>query len=376
MPGPRAPTPASRESHRFRATSRSRPLTRVGWAVAALVVGVAWPAPCRAAGDVRVLLLRAVPTGETLAETILRIKSELGAAGFDVAVEDVRAPQAASDMRALMERAGGDSAPAATLGIFGDLEHGPAELWVVDRITGKTVVRRTEVVAADDRRISEVLAIRAEELLRASLVELLLERDRASARPAAPAAPKVEGWVKQGVRPGFAPWRLAIEAGAATLGGWGGLGASVAPTARVRMALGERFWLRASGLGFGTQPLVSSGDAASARVSQTILLLECGASPWPRRLVRPLVSLGAGAERIGIEGNALAPYQGESNARWFAAGDVGLGMAVRLHAHWELLVETHALFTTPRPAVQFFDLQAARAGQPTLLAVVTLAGGA
>ena len=44
-------------------------------------------------------------------------------------------------------------------------------------------------------------------------------------------------------------------------------------------------------------------------------------------------------------------------------------------AHWEAQLEVHALFAAPRPAIRFFDVEAAKAGQPTLMALLTLAGG-
>ncbi len=320
-----------------------------------------------------VLLLRPLPTSDTRTEAILRIKSELRAGGFDVAIEDIQADAIPSDPRGLVEHAGAGLAPSATLGVFGDLDRGPVEMWLADRITGKSLVRRIEVEVTSDRRISEVLAIRAQEILRASLVEHLLEHGRSPA--AAPAPPEVGSSVEQAVRQPPAHWRMAAEAGGAALGGLGGVGVSIAPTLRLRVGLSERFALRLTGLGFGTRPLVTNGTS-SARVGQSLLLVE-GVARWRSgKIVRPMLTVGAGTERIAVEGSADAPHHGESHARWFVAGDAGAGFAVRLHTHWELQIEAHAIFTTPRPAVHFFDIEAARTGQPTLMAIVSLAGGA
>jgi hypothetical protein len=343
----------------------------------ALLAICAFPNPSLARSDrpVLVLLLRRIPANEILAEAILRIKGELEAGGFAVAVADIDSPDPGEDPRALMERAGKDLAPSATIGILGNLDQGLAELWVVDRITGKTVVRRLEVQASSDRPISEVLAIRAQELLRASLVEFLVEENRPN--PAmAPPPPQIHHWVKQAVESTVAPWTLGLELGATTFGGWGGIGPAVAPAARLRMALGERFWARLTALGLGSGPRVNWGDTSSASVSQSLILLEVASWLRPRRLVRPLFSLGLGVERVAVEGAATLPYQGERNARWFAAGDAGIGVSFRLQAHWEVQLEVHALFASPRPAIRFLDTEVAKAGQPTLLAILTLAGGA
>lgn len=323
-----------------------------------------------------VLLLRPLPTSDTLTEAILRIKSELRAGGFEVAIEDIQADAIPADLRGLVENAGEGLAPSATLGIFGDLDRGPAEMWIANRITGKSVIRRIDVEVTSERRIPEVLAIRAQEILRASLVERQFDRDRSApaAAPPTPAPPAVPSSVEQANRPTRADWRIAAEAGGSALGGLGGVSASIAPTVRFRVGLSERFALRLTGLGFGTRPLVTRGTW-SARVGQSLLLLE-GVARWRSGMVvRPMLSVGAGAERIAVEGSAGTPYHGESNARWFVAGDAGAGVAVRLHRHWELQIEGHALFTAPRPAVSFFDIEAARTGQPTLMAIVSLAGG-
>jgi hypothetical protein len=374
----RPPAPTSKDPDSYR---RLAGPTTIAWILAfsAFVAALfGWGRPCSSQAvtepPVLVLLLRPLPTSDTLAEAILRIKSELRAGGFDVAVEDIQADAIPADPSGLVQRSGEGLSPSATVGIFGDLDRGPVEMWVVDRITGKSVLRRIMVDVTSDRRICEVLAIRAQEILHASLVERLLERERRS--PAATLAPpELASSVERAVRRPGAHWRMALEAGGAALAGFGGVGPSLAPTVRFRVGLSERFALRLTGLGFGTRPVVTSGTW-SAQVGQSLLLLE-GVARWrPDKVVRPMLSVGAGSERISVEGRADAPYRGESNARWFLAGDAGAGLAVRLHSHWELQIEAHALFTTPRPAVNFFDIEAARTGQPTLMAIVSLAGGA
>jgi len=365
MHGQRAPTPSDRE--RLFGPRGQRIAS-----VLVLVVACAFPATClaRAEEQVLVLLLRRVPADAIFSEAILRIKGELLASGFQVAVADSDGAEA--DPRALMERAGRAHAPSATIAIFGDLHQGVAELWVVDRISNMTVLRRLDVRASSDQPISEVLAIRAQEMLRASLVELGVEENR----PAPPVAPpQIQQSVKQAVESSLAPWSFGLELGAATFGGWGGIGPTLAPTARLRLALDERFWVRLTALGLGTHPRVGT-DARSASVSQDLLLLEFAACVRPRQVVRPLFSVGLGGERVAVDGTASTPYQGERNARWFAAADVGAGLALRLRRHWEVQLEVHALFAAPRPAIRFFDVEAARAGQPTWLAILTLAGGA
>lgn len=362
MPAPRAPTPGSR---------KHRKSILVLAAIGILVVGAS--PPVRAEPQPGVLLLRPVPTSPALAEAIVRIRSELAAGGFEVTARDIPASDLAPEPHVLLERTEQVGAPSAALAIFGDLEQGVAELWVVDRISGKAVVRRLEIRTSEDRPISEVLAIRAQELLRARLVEARVEKEEPPmpvdkppqvSRPAEPAA----------VLAGH--WRFGLELGLSSLGGWGGLGPALAPTARLRIAMGKRFWARVTGLGLGTRPEVTS-RIGSARVGQGVVLLECMASLSPGRRLGPLLSIGLGAERFAVDGVASQPsYRGESNVRWFFAGDAGLGLSLRLGNHWELQLEAHALVALPRPEVRFFDQDTTKASQPTLLAILTLAGGA
>lgn len=375
MPARRAsPSTSIRACPQIQRGRRLARALRLATATLAWVVAWSWTQPAWADPRVLVLLLRPLPSSGSIDEALLRIKGELSANGFEVAVIDSDASALGKDPRAHLEQAGQALAPSATMGIVGDVDHGPAELWVVDRITGKTVVRRMEVQPSNERRISEVLAIRAQELLRASLVETLMESQRASTAMA-PTPPRVDNWVKQGIESRTSSWRLALEMGVSTLAGFGGIGPSVAPSARLRVGLRERVWIRMTAVGLGSEPRVST-SFGSARVSQNLGLVECVVAPRPRHVLRPLFSLGLGARRIGVDGSAQSPFQGQQSDRWFSSGDVGTGGVLRLGPHWEALLELHALFSSPRPTIRFLDVDAAQAGQPTLLAILTLAGGA
>jgi hypothetical protein len=345
--------------------------------LAAMLMGLpaaasrAWAQTDRA---VTVVLLRPSPAQDLVSEAIVRIKSELSAGGFQVAVTDVPATRLAAEPSFLKEWAARVKRPSATLAVFGELGQAKAELWVVDRITGDSAVRTVEVQTSADRPISEVLAIRAQEILRAMLVEVQVEESR----PAPPAPPRVvsaKATPEHNPVVPILPWRFGVELGASAFGGSGGLGTSAAPVARLRLALDERFWVRLSAIGLGTRPPTRAASG-SATVSQSFVLLECSA--WFRRgrALRPTVSLGIGAERFAVDGSAKLPYRGEQNASWFFAADAGVGLSLRLGRHWEIQLETHALVAAPRPWVQLYETVGARAGQPTLLAVLSLAGGA
>ena len=116
-----------------------------------------------------------------------RIREELAAGGFAVAVVD---PGPATDpisMASAMER---QRDAVATIALLGDPDAGSSELWILDRVGVEAQVRRIPVPTDDPERAPEVLAIRSIELLRASALKLLVESSR-TARPEAAAAPPV-----------------------------------------------------------------------------------------------------------------------------------------------------------------------------------------
>jgi hypothetical protein len=322
--------------------------------------------------DVMVVLLRPVPTEALLAESIVRIKSELLVGDFAVTVADTPAGELVPDARVLKRLAARTKPPSATVAIFGDLGEGKAELWVVDRITGRSVIRMVEVETSSDRPISEVLAIRVQELLRATLVEVSVEETRP--QPPEPESPTIAARRPEAAETPIVPWQFGIEAGGSVFGGTGGFGTAGAPVVRLGFALNETFWLRLGAMGFGTKPRLGGGYA-SASLSQSLILLEGEARFRTRRKVQPSVSIGIGSERVAVDGSANFPYHGRSDARWYFAGDIGAGVATRLSPHWEARLEGHAMIALPRPEVRFAGKTFAQAGVPTFLATLTLAGG-
>jgi len=337
----------------------------------AVSIGLAGPAMAQVDREIMVVLLRPVPTEPLLAESIVRIKSELLAGGFEVTVADTPSNELVPDARTLKQLATRTQPPSATLAIFGDLAEGTAELWVVDRITGRSVIRRVQVETSSDRPISEVLAIRGQELLRATLVEVSVEETRhpLEAEPPMVVAKQPASEVKP-----ILPWQFGLEAGGSVFGGAGGFGTAEAPVLRLRFAIDETFWLRLGALGFGTQPRLVA-DYASATISQTLILLEGSARFRTRARVQPLLSLGMGSERVAVDASTHSPYRGHQNARWYFAADVGAGLALRLAAHWEAQLEGHMWIAAPRPEVRFLGNTFAQAGLPTFLATLTVAGG-
>ena len=346
---------------------------------AALAPDAAFAQPPAVAPPPKVILLRPSSVPPAVSEALVRLQAELRVEGFDAQVTDV---ELGEDVRASLEKVAPTMAATAVVAVVAGGDPASAELWVVDRMTGKTLVRR---VHADPKaaRVAEVLSVRAVELLRASFLELAITTRPAPDVVEIPLAPEpvVTRFVTEELEEAEPDWTWAVEAGG------GGMGAIQAvsggttllgeflPVARVQRAFSSRFCMRVSFAGLGTQAKVDI-PKGYADVSQTIVLLE-GLIRFRRgRRLEPVISIGAGILRVAAEGHETGAYIGANSWHVAAAADAGVGLRVPLRPRRvELGVEFHALLAQPYPVVQFFQTEVARAGRPSLLASVTLLGG-
>lgn len=336
------------------------------WLGAAKAAGAPAPQPAP-----KVILVRPPAAPAAVSEALVRLRGELVAAGFDAEVRDLTL---GADVRGSLEKLAPASAGAATalVAIVASADPGSAELWVIDRVTGKTVVRGVNAGATDPPRMAEVLSVRAVELLRASFLELAISTPPPGPE-APPNAPVVERFATATLEE--ADWTWAVEAGGGTADAIRGPWNVVLSVARIERALGRRFCARITFAGLGTTARVDTPGGYAA-LSQTVLLGELLARFRRGRRIEPVVSLGAGTLRLAADSHESPPYEAVSGARWAAAADAGVGVRVPLRRHrFELGVEVHALVAQPYPTIRFFDTEVARAGRPSLIGSVTLLGG-
>ena len=276
-------------------------------------------------------------------------------------------------------------AATAVVAVVAGGDPASAELWVVDRMTGKTVVRR---VHADPkaRRASprcsrcapSSCCARASSSWRSRRVPRPTSsrcrcRARRSSRASRPSRSSRRS------RTGRGRSRRAAAAWAPIQGASGGttLLGEFLPVARVAARLQPRACARACrSQGWGRRR-TSTCPAATRTSSQTIVLVE-GLVRFRRgRRLEPVVSIGAGilylSARRARDG-AVHRRQRLRACRRPADAGVGLRMPLRPR-RVELGVEVHALLAEPYPVVRFFQMEVARAGRPSLLASVTLLGG-
>jgi hypothetical protein len=297
------------------------------------------------------------------------IRGELSGDGFDVIVidslDETQGPGGAAGSA--------EGRALASIEVTVDDDGRAAELKVVDRLTNKTVTRRTTVDSTETEQVARVLAVRAVELLRASLVELLMEEPT---RPVAAAQKdqtrRALRWVARALDPDRrSPW--GFDAGVAAIAGFGGVAPALLGVLRVRAAVHRSLQLRATFAGLGTEPQVSN-ELGSARVSMDLGLVEGVFLPWSQSVVHPVFSLGVGAMYFGAEGQAVWPYVGEQSSAWGFVADAGTGLVLKLDRAFDVSLELHAFLTEPYFTTQFLDQSGPGVSQPSLLGTLTIVG--
>jgi hypothetical protein len=330
--------------------------------------------PAIASADVpadapRVLLVRPSASARAVSTALVHVEGELVADGFDV-VSVEAAPGTSSE--AAMQQAQAQ-ATSTTVGLFLSADGTNAELWVVDKLTNKTVVRHVATPDASTALLPDVLAVRAVELLRASLLELVVEQAAAArpARSAQSAANRAGEWAARPLRTRSSV--AGIEMGAGVIWSPGQVEPAFESVVRGRLALSRTFQLRLAFVGLGTRPQVS-GREGTALITQWGGLGEILFVPFRRLPVSPIFSVGAGTFHSSVTGQAGWPYEGLHDARWAFAADAGVGLSIHLDSRLELTGEADVLWTEPEPIVQFASDDIAHLGQPGVLGTVALLG--
>jgi hypothetical protein len=373
-------------------------LARAAWLLAAsLLATLSLPSGALAAGS-RVAIVKPAARDATLDEASVRLGAELRAAGFEVVMLEARRGVQA---RQQVEQSALEPPPFATIAILRTAEGASADVWVADRLTDKTVVRRIEPRHVAAEAPARTLAIVAVELLRASLLEVERDPDAqlpedvarwmrsesdaepepavapapvpgAPLPPVAVAPPMVAPPMvaPSGVVPSPAPAAAiaprfpdaAAEPPRAihqtpAIGIAPGLlvGALVpvafVPTLRASHPLPLSFFARLSIAATVIDATVEA-PAGSAEVRQDLVLLEAGRSFGEAGdFLVPWLAVGAGAYHFGARGRAITPYQAVGEDAWAFAMEAGAGLGIRLLDRLAITIEADVLVAVPRVKV-------------------------
>jgi hypothetical protein len=338
----------------------------------------------------RVVLVIPGAIGPVATEALTRVRGELQAARFEVITEVVAADV---DRRAAVEREVRRGNARAAFGIF--FGGGSAEIWVTDAATGRSAVQTLPLDAASPERRAAVLAVKAVDLLKATLAEIWINPPVAplpgpvpvapaspvavSPRPAPPSVPTAEtgsnevGASRAGemsVRseepePRSQPLvsRVEIAAGA----GWlsAGSTSSWAPQAAVSVFDG-RIGGRLVASGYGTAVTVESAGIGSARFTQSFGVAEVVVRQPFGRYFETTASVGGGAYRIS--GSAIGDdpiQQGHSGSTWSPVVGGGVGAAITLR-RLTIAFDARVLEATTSTSVRIAGDQVAEVGRPLI----------
>lgn len=329
------------------------------------------PTPARS----RVILVQPNADSTDLAEAPTRIRAELEAAGFEV---EIVAGDATLGPREQLERAErqGVVGPAPIATILLAAAGNGADIWIADRVTSKTSVRRIEIKAGSQG--ASILAVRTVELLRASLLET-----RQSAEQQAPPAP-----VDAPTEVAEAPEPSEDEAEAEAYGGagssavaaldlgllglWGlsGIRPQVGPSLRVSAgshSIKGRLTLAAPILG---ERLETTQGAA--RVQPLIAQLDVVASFPVQKNTRLYGSLGFGGYLLRARGEADAPAIAHDETATGIAFQMGMGLQVQTSRRLNLFIEPQLIWMLPEVVIRIADREAGRLGQPAIGSTIGL----
>lgn len=350
--------------------------------------------PCRAADAGPRVVVSADGRDAFLRESATRLAAELGAAGF-TAVR-LEAPAGVPVEAASLAQLGAAHDCVAAFALLrartegrgpSETDADAVEVWLWDRLTGKTTLRRLALGPAADEPalLPTALAIRAVELLRASLVELSwTDTHTSGAAPPAPAVARLYAPVRPPPAPDpVAGTSLAVGGGALVSLTKPALPASLVPLVRASFALPELpapapralgLWVAAPGL---ARDVRASAGAASVRQELALVLAQWAGRRQPGRPVHlsPRLGIGAGVYHLSARGLSGGPLLPQSAEVWSFASGLAVGLALRLGSSLAVAADVTAIATWPGAALALGDTEAGRAGRPSLLGTLEVAWG-
>lgn len=327
----------------------------------ARILMAVWVAAGSASAQDRPLVALAVDRADDpVAE---RLRAELGALGFDV--ETVQAPGLAPS-RPLLEATARDRGAIAAMRIVPS--RAGVEVWIFDRVTGKTVLR--EVVTDPDpaRPDFETIALRTVELLRASLMEIDAPHpSRGEVRP--PPAVRAIGPRR---RPPTRGPRTRLALGPTLALSPGGVGPALDLLAEVRLAGPESIGATIVALVPTLPARVADAEAGSASVLVALLGADLCWRPHGSPRLQPDVGAGAAMVLLHLAGSARSGFVGTTDDTLSVLPYVRGGARLGLWRGIGLVAETLMGLAIPQPSIRFAGSEVAVWGAPLVAASVGL----
>ena len=279
-----------------------------------------------------------------------RLRGELSSAGFDLVVVS---PPSWPPTRQEIERLTREEGALAGISL---VQAGMVvEMWVVDRVTSKTVYR--EVIGVTDDHRDDSIALRFVETLRATLMEV--EQPRSPVGEVS-APPEVQVLLTRTTH------HFAFGIG----GGAGYSAGGIGTTGHVGLSLTGMLSPR---LGLALDGSMTPGRAKvqSSEGQASIGIFLVGASfrfvPVARGPVRLLLGGGAWACVMTMSGEAVAPYVSTRATSTSVLPHLDVGTLLSLTQRLSLGASLSAAISAPALAVRFDERQVATWGRPLWL---------
>jgi hypothetical protein len=374
-----------------------------------LLLALSLAGPARASPS-RVVVVQSANESQIVNQATMRLRAELAASGFEVITID-RAPGASP--REAVEDVG--LHPVATLSIVSTEKGAAIDVWVADHLTGKTLVRRVDIDSQAAPAAPKVLAIRAVELLRASLLEAESAPPEA-AHPAIPAdvaqwmkmpavapeptpkesipqpplsIPPPHGSDRQGAGlalpsapaarnplpcgrdycPDVAPTnrgRFAVELGAAMIYHFDDNPPNLGPELRLSYRATPSWILALDVVGPAfTWPRARSAGDLTPR--EELAVAEIAFAPRLAGPIAPLLSLGLGADHTHLFATAVAPYVANSADLLSFVTTAGAAAQIEITPRVALHLGARALFAFPGSIYRIAGEDVGRIGRVNLI---------
>jgi hypothetical protein len=255
--------------------------------------------------------------------TILpRLRAELAGLGLDVRTVPKQAnEQLPGDLISSARNAG--AVAAFRIIVDGDR----ADVWIADRVTGKVVLR--EMLPRGAQIDGRVVALRAVELLRASLLELDAPKAPQGGMARAPTLTEAAGLQASGLLPELE--RFSLSAGSAVLWSPGGCGPGVGIAAAVAW---RPTWLgaRLTGGSVLAPATITAPEAGTGEVTTRWLALDAVVQPRRTRIAwRPRGGIGMAVLATSLRGVANASRASHHDTVYTLSPIVSLDLGWAVH---------------------------------------------
>ena len=337
----------------------------------AAVVGLVGLTAGQAAAEMRVALVVPEDATDASSRAEERLRVELAGAGHDVVTVPVEGTPERGRLRSIAKRTGS----FVVVSVQVDDDGIDGTVWVKDEATGREVVTPIRKAAATPEGAA-VFAIWAAEQVRASVLAL----ETPVAAPPAPVEPVGDGPKEERAAPRSPPRApptsspspppASVERRASwtmlsvgpILVGHGSLPWAVGPS--VTLVRREENWLGALRL---SGPAVSTieAESGSVNVDQEQVSLRVGWSllSGTDTFARPYLAAGLGAYRLGVRGNAHAPYRSASNQAWSGLLELAGGLEATVSDPFFVTVEAGTWILASRPVVKVANSEDSPAGR-------------